>query len=106
MGPSEGRRADLNWSFRYYCRTQELIRLVSLAEPFNGRFKKHRVSFSQNARNAIGEWARLERFSQIELFDLRCVRARKPMISLAEEVVPHLGPIDQVERFGVGPQAK
>ena len=78
-----------------------------MTEPLLWRFKKHAVGFLQNGGNSVcetdcasepdGVWTRRT---------LAAFLPGKPMVGLAEQVVAHLAPADEVEGFRVGPQAQ
>jgi hypothetical protein len=67
------------------------------------------VSFAQNARNAAGEWAFLQRALPVAVGmgrDFSGVLAREPVVGLAKEVVTHLAPINEIEGFRISPEAQ
>ena len=62
------------------------------------------MRFLEDVRNAVGEGAVLQHGAQIQLAHLGGIFAGKPVFGLAEQVVAHFSPRDQIERLGVSPE--
>lgn len=56
--------------------------------------------------NFVAEGAALQGGTEAGFIHGAGVFAREPMVALAEEVVSHFAPLDQIERMGIGPEAE
>src|SRR5262245_43419883 len=80
--------------------------MSALTEAFLGRLEEQAVSFAKDFGDPFLEGAASQGSAEVQLVDSGGVLPWEPVVALAEEVVAHLAPSDQVEGLGVGPKAQ
>src|SRR5437870_9183337 len=78
----------------------------TLTQPLSRRLEQHFMGFIKNGGNPFGKRTSRQRGAQIQMRNLRRVLARKPVVPLAEQVVAHLRPVHQSERFRMHPKTQ
>src|SRR4051812_15554098 len=79
-------------------------KILTLAQPFFRRVKKHLVRVAEDLRNLFGKRTLGDGFAQFCFAEIGGGFSGKPVVALAEKVITHFSPRDQVERFRVSPE--